>query len=282
MPLTRICKTALCAAALVAQASVSGSHAAPVQVLAAQYRADVPFPEFEALWRKASAPATNVNPKAAPTGGCMHLYLRNTNQQPVLIEDVLVEGISLTQAIAETQERKFKKHLRANSIYFSNLAPAEKQKLIALCEPVWWRVNPNTLAPGVAGEVLIRLRKDPPGTRLNCALKLADGTAQEIAVPTANVAERCADVCFSPGLDTAWLYFTGRKNGHVPKQILLDGQDMTAACKIGTDAHLNLAPVVLKPPQAFTLATLHCFQAVYDDGATAIATIRAFPACCRG
>jgi hypothetical protein len=278
MPITRTIRTALCAALVLAQAFVGSLRAAPIQILAAQYRADVPFPEFEALWRKDSAPATNATPKATPTGGCIHLYLRNTNQQPVVVQDVLIEGISLTQAIAETQERKFKKHLRANSIYFSKLAPAEKQKLIALGEPVWWRVAPKTLAPGTAGEVLIRLRKDPPGARLNCVLKLADSPAQQIAVPTAHVADRCADVCFSPGLDTAWLYFAARENGRAPKHILLDGRDVTAACKIGTDAHLNLAPVVVHPPKAFSPASLHCFQAVYDDGATAIATIRAFPA----
>jgi hypothetical protein len=273
-----ICKTAVCAAIILAQAFACCSRAAPVKLLAAQYRADVPFPEFEALWRKASAPATNASPRAALTGGCIHLYLRNTNRQPVVVEDVLVEGISLTQAVAESQERKFKKHLYASSIQFSSLAPAEKQRLIALGEPVWWRADPRTLAPGTAGEILIRLRKDPLGARLTCALKLADGTAQEIAVPTANVADRCADVCFSPGLDAAWLYFAGRDNGRVPKQILLDGDDVTATCKIATDAHLNLSPVVLNPPQAFALASLHCFQAVYDDGTTAIATIRAFPA----
>jgi hypothetical protein len=224
MPITRTIRTALCAALVLAQAFVGSLRAAPIQILAAQYRADVPFPEFEALWRKDSAPATNATPKATPTGGCIHLYLRNTNQQPVVVQDVLIEGISLTQAIAETQERKFKKHLRANSIYFSKLAPAEKQKLITLGEPVWWRADPKTLPPGTAGEVLIRLRKDPPGARLNCVLKLADSPAQQIAVPTANVADRCADVCFSPGLDTAWLYFAGREKGRAPKQILLDGQ----------------------------------------------------------
>ena len=277
MPMTRTCKTAVCAAVILAQAFACGSQAKPVEVLAAQYRADVPFPEFEALWRKDSTPAA-AKLTAAPTGGSIHIYFRNTNPQPVVVEDVQVEGISLTQAIAESQARKFKGHLRANSLHFSKLAPAEKQKLIALGEPVWWRVDPKTLAPGAVGEVLIRLRQDPPGVRLNCALKLASGTAQEIAVPTANVADRCADVCFSPSLDTAWLYFAGHESGRTPKRILLDGQDVTATCRIGTDAHLDLTPVVLKPPQAFALASLHCFQAVYDDGTTAIATARAFPA----
>jgi hypothetical protein len=272
MAMTFTSRTALCAALVLAHTLVSSSPAAPVQILAAQYRADVPFPEFEALWRKDSAATTNPAPKATLTGGCVQLYLRNTTQQPVVIEDVLVEGISLTQAIAETQERKFKKHLRANSLYFSKLSPAEKEKLIALGEPVWWRVDPKTLAPGAAGEVLIRLRKDPPGARLNCVLKLSEGPAQEVAVPTANVVDRCTDVCFAPGLETAWLYFAGREHGRVPKRILLDGEDVTASCQIGTDAHLNLAPVVLHPPKAFAPASLHCFQAVYDDGAIAIAT----------
>lgn len=280
MSITRSWQAAVCAAVLVAQACLCCSHAAPVQVLAAQYRADVPFPEFEALWRNASSPVA-INVQAAPTGGSVHLYLRNTNQQAVVIEDVLVEGFSLTQAIAETRQRKFKKHLYARSIHFSSLPAADKQRLIALGEPVWWRADPKVVEPGAVSEVLIRLRKDPPGSALNCRLKLGDGTAQEIAVPTANVTDRCADACFSPGLDTAWLYFASATKGRVPKQVLLDGQDVTATCTIGTDPRLSLAPVVLRPPKAFALASLHSFQAVYEDGedgATAIATARAFPA----
>ena len=299
MPTPWNAKTVLCPALVLALAFAWSSRAAPLKTLSAQYRADVPFPEFEALWRKASAPvassattATNgglgdfrargdARPpglKATPTGGYIHLYLRNTSQQSVVIEDVLVEGISLTQAVVETKARKFKKHLRANSIYFSALASAEKQKLIALGEPVWWRIDPKTVAPGAVAEILIRLRKDPPGSKLNCALKLGSGTSPEIAVPTVNVADRCADVCFSPGLETAWLYFASGQKGRAPRQILLDGQDVTAACRSGRDARLNLAPVILRPAQPFALASLHCFQAVYDDGTTAIATIRAFPA----
>ena len=276
MPVTRTTRTALCAALLLAQAFAWSSHAAPLKTLAAQYRADTPFPEFEALWRKATAPAA-TNLKATRTGGSVHLYLHNTGGQPVVIQDVLLEGISLTQAIAETTQRKFKKHLYASSIYFSKLPQADKQRLIDLGEPVWWRTEPKTVAPGAATEIFIRLRKDPPGSSLNCRVKLANGAAQDFAVPTGNVTDRCADVCFSPGLNTAWLYFAGRGNGRAPKQILLDGQDVTAACKIGADARLNIAPVVLKPPHAFALASPHCFQAVYDDGATAIATTRAFP-----
>ena len=272
------CKAAACAAVILAQAFVCGSQAASVQVLAAQYRADVPFPDYEALWRKSPPPVTNASPKAASTGGCIHVFLCNPNPRAVVVEDVLVEGISLTQAIAESQERKFKKHLRASSLYFSRLPPAEKQRLIALGEPIWWRVAPKTVAPGAVAEVLIRLRKDPPALKLNCRLKLADDITQEIVVPTANVADRCADVCFSPGLDTAWLFLASGQRGRAPSRILLDGRDVTAGCKIGTDAHLSLVPVVLKPPQALALASLHCFQAVYADGSSAIATSRAFPA----
>ena len=277
MPITGTPRTALCAMLLLAQAFAWSSAAAPLKTLAAQYRADTPFPEFEALWRKSAGPTT-TNLKATLTGGGLHIYLHNTSSQPIVIEDVLLEGISLTQAIAETTQRKFKKHLYASSIYFSKLAQPDKQRLIDLGEPVWWRVEPRTVAPGAVTEVYVRLRKSPPGASLNCRVKLADGASQDIAVPTTNVTDRCADVCFSPGLDTAWLYFAGRANGRAPKQILLDGQDVTAACRIGTDAHLSTTPVVLKPPRAFALASHHCFQAVYDDGVTAIATTRAFPA----
>ena len=278
MPVNFTSKKAWCVAVALALASAATSPAAPLQILGAQYRADASFPEFEALWRKDLIPATNTALKATLTGGGIHVYLLNTNQQPVVIQDVLVEGISLTQAIAETDARKFKKYLRASSIYFSKLSEADKQQLIALGEPVWWRVDPRKVAPGAVTEVFIRLRKSPPGSSLDCRVKWTDGTLQQISVPTANVTDRCADVCFAPGLDTAWLYFAGRANGRAPKQILLDGRDVTAACLIGADSNLNLAPVMLRPAKPFAPASHHCFQAVYEDGTTAIATARAFPA----
>ena len=277
MLISLVSRNAVFALLLLSQAFAWCAPAASLKILAAQYRADTPFAEFDALWRKASAPAS-TNLKAILTGGGLHVYVLNTGSQPVVIEDVLLEGISLTQAIAETDARKFKKHLRANSLYFSKLPEADKQRLIDLGEPVWWRVDPKTVASGAVTEVYIRLRKSPPVAGLNCRLKLADGTSQDISVPTANVTDRCADVCFSPGLDTAWLFFAARANSRAPKQILLDGQDVTAACRIGTDARLNMAPVVLKPSRPFAPASHHCFQAVYADGTVAIATARAFPA----
>jgi hypothetical protein len=247
-----------------------------MQVLAAQYRADVPFPEYEAMWRKPSA-AAGTNLVAAPAGGSIHVYLRNTNSQPVVIEDVLVEGISLTQAIANTTARKFKKHLLASSIYFSQLSPAQRKQLIDAGEPVWWRAAPKVVEPGAVAEVFIRLRKDPPGATFNCQVKLAGGSSQAIAVPAADTGSRCPDVCFAPDLETAWIYFARRERGAAPARILLDGQDITAGCRIGRDPQLNLAPVVFRPPKAFAPASLHCFQAIYEDGATALAMARAFP-----
>jgi hypothetical protein len=262
---------------LLAQAFAGSLHSAPVQVLAAQYRADVPFPEFEALWRKATVSA-GPNSEAASTGGSIHVYLSNTNAHPVVIEDVLLEGISLTQGIAETTQRKFKKHLYASSIYFSKLTQPERQRLIDAGEPIWWRVVPKAVEPGAVSEMLIRLRREPPGSALNCRLKLADSAPLEVVVPPANVTDRCADVCFSPGLDMAWLYFNGQGKGRVPSQILLDGRDVTDVCRIGMDPQLSLVPVALRPAKAFAPSSLHCFQGKFADGATVIATARAFPA----
>ncbi len=276
MYLKKIRASAICAMILLAQAFAGAVQAASMQVVAAQYRADVPFPEFEALWRKASAAAA-TNLTTALSGGAIHVYLRNTNSGPAVIEDVLLEGISLTQAIANTTERKFKKHLLASSLYFSKLSPAQRKQIVDVGEPVWWRASPKVVEPGAVAEVLIRLRKDPPGANLNCIVKLADGSSQTIAVPAANVAGRCSDVCFSPDLGTAWIYFAAGEKGAAPSRILLDGQDITASCQIGRDPQLNLSPVVFHPPKAFAPASLHCFQAVYEGGGTALAMSRAFP-----
>jgi len=267
----------ICAAAL-AQAFVFSSNGADLEIVAAQYMADQQFPQFQVYWAKDSSPnPAKVQPETVALGGAIHIYLRNRDSQAVDIQDVVLGNICLSEAIAETAQRKFKGHLHANNIYFSKLLASQKERLRALGEPVWWRAQPRKLAPRAIAEILIRLRMSAPKSSISCVVKLGDGSSKQLSVATADVGERCVDVCFSKSLDRAWLYFASRKRGRVPKQILVDGQDVTAQCTIGTDPQLKLTPVDYKPSEPFAPAALHCFQAIYEDGATAIAAIRAFP-----
>ena len=264
-------------AGLVLGLAQMASHGAQLSVLAAQYRADVPFPQFEALWQKA-ATATSTNVKAAPSGGSVHVYLRNAGAQPVTIEDVLLEGVSLTQAIAITTERKFKKHLYASSIYFSKLPPAERQRLMDLGEPIWWRVDPKTLEPGAVAEVLVRLRRDPAKPVAHLPTETGwRGLAGDQRPDCQRVGPPRRRVFFAqPGYGLA--VFRRAGEGRAP-----EGSARRAGrhLRLHDRGRRTVATLSRCPPparNAFAPASLHCFQAVYSDGATAIATARAFPA----
>ncbi|BCW99378.1 MAG: hypothetical protein KatS3mg024_2205 [Armatimonadota bacterium] len=149
---------ALCAAAQ--------AQPGALQVLAAQYRADIAHPESDALWASVSSGAIDpvLHPErtfARPAlGGNIHVYLRNASRSAVEVEDVLLEGISLKRAVAFSDQRKFKRHVYAASIYFSDLPQQQRDRLVALGEPIWWRVDPARAEPGDAVEVTVRLRRD--------------------------------------------------------------------------------------------------------------------------
>ena len=277
MPITAYVRIAACSFAMFASTLTLPAQNTSLTTLAAQYRADATFPDFDPMWRK-TAPATGTAVKPIETGGGVFVYLQNTGKQAVTIDDVLLAGVSLTQAVSETDARKFKKHFRANSIHFSKLSETDRQKLVNAGEPVWWRVEPKQVPAGGVAEVYVRLRRSPLGSVLDLQVKLAAGARQAVVVPSAPVKSCVADVCFSPSLDTAYLYFAGHTSGTVPKIILVDGVEVTAACKIGTDARLSLVPVVFRPARPFERGSDHCFQAIFPDGTVAIARARVFPA----
>ncbi len=270
-------------AAAAALCAAAPARTAPLEVLAAQYRADIPHPESDALWASMSGGAIDPVlhperefPRPVP-GGSIHVYLRSVSGAPVEVEDVLLEGISLKRAVAFSSQRKFKRHVYAASIYFSGLPPAEISRLEDAGEPVWWRVEPPRPAPGDAVEVTVRLRRDLPARGTHLTLRLGGGESLEVEVPGGDVRDRITDIAFSPDLSTVWLFVRGSAPGRSPRRILMDGVDVTSRCRIARDAALDLSPVVLEPPAKLERTRLYCFQAVFDDGKVAAAARRAFP-----
>lgn len=256
---------------------------AAVEVLAAQYRADVPHPESDALWASMSAGA--LDPVLHPDrqfphpalGGSVHVYLRNGGPTPVAVEDVLLDGISLKQAIAYSDQRKFKKQVYAASLYFSSLPKEQSATLVSLGEPIWWRAQPAQAAPGQAMEVTVRLRRDFPESGARLTLRLEGGGQVDVAVPGTNATARITDIAFSEDLASVWLYVRRDGNEGAVGKVLLDGQDVTSSCSIGRDAHLQTTPVVFRPTRKLEHARLYSFQAVFQDGTMAAAARRAFP-----
>jgi hypothetical protein len=247
--------------------------AAP-EVLDAYYRADTPFPEFLRFWSD-SSPAKGGDSAKRPLGGSLHVYVRNTGAQALRIEDVLLDGISLKQAIAYSDQRKFKKVAYAAGIYFSRLQKPDMDRLIALGEPIWYKIDPESIEPGGTGEVIVRLRRDPDSPSVK--VTVVDETDRtDVIVRPGTKPPRIESIGFPTGLQSVCLYFRGTNPGKVPVKVMMDGQDVTTLSRIASDPRLDMSPVVVKLRAPLARGSFHCFQGIYADGSRATAGIRAF------
>jgi len=243
---------------------------AALEIMDASFVPDVPFPQHLPFWTDSTLPEPGP-PKTL--GGYIHVFVRNTGGQPVSIENVSLDGISLKRAIAFSQQRKFKRVAQAASIYFSDLPKADRDRLIALGEPVWWKAEPRSIASASCGEVTVRLRR-APSAPLKMSLLTPGPT--DATIPIRPNPPRIESIAFSKNLGQAYLYLRHPKKGLAPAKILLDGEDITSACSIGRDPSVDVVPVVCALKTPLKRASFHCFQAVYSDGAKVSAGIRAW------
>ncbi len=253
--------------------SATASALAAPEVMDAYWRPDQPFPDFARFWGDSTGPDSEVKRQL---GGTLHIYLRNTGDQPLTIGDASLEGFSLKQAIAYSDQRKFKGVAYAASIYFSKLPVADREKLIALGEPVWWKAEPGSVKPGESAQIIIRMRRTPPRKAVRVGLSLANGPELSVTVPVGDKHPSIVGAGFPTGLDQVCLYFRHPEKGEAPSTVLMDGVDITAQCSIGIDPNLDTAPVVAKLKAPLARGSFHCFQGVYADGSKATAGLRAF------
>ena len=232
-----------------------------VNVLGTSCHIDVQHPEFEAFWSDSSQLDWGEKPVKRASGCSVHVFLRNDGPQPLEIQDVTLNGISLMKAVAFSEQRKMRKAVYPASIYFSNLP---KDSLIAAGEPVWWRVEPNPIAPNAVSEVTIRLRRAPVGKTLTIGIG-----ALKASVAVKADQPRIESISFSPNLDQVYLYFS-----KAPTKVLMDGR----AIKFTANSYPNMdiTPVVCKLDTPLAKALFHVFQGTFADGTTACAGIRAW------
>ncbi len=299
-------------AVLVSLLAAQLAAAAPAgEVVGSAYRADTPFPQFLDLWSENwslkdqnGEPLQYATPNM-PLGAYVQLYIHNPSATTNPVTDVKLDGVSLTDAIAFSDHKRG--DLYPASIHFSKLPKPELDRLVAAGEPVWWKVEPPSLPPGGFAEVTIRLRRQT-SSPLRVQV-LATQTAWEAQVSPA-ASPRFMGISFSPALDTVFCYVLHPQNpglrraevksptdqsrptraglhqrqgpapatqaGTAPMKVLLDGADVTARTTIAADKAVNLTPLVIRPAQPLTRGSFHFFEAVFADGSTALAGIRAW------
>ncbi len=242
-----------------------------------EYRADTPFPEFMPMWREGWAwedengERMRYASEGMPLGGYLFASLRNTHSTALSGLDVLLEGVSLTQAVApEHKPTGAPDDKYPSSLSFSRLPAGDLEKLTNAGEPVWWKVEPPTIPPGGYAQVTVRLRRDPKVQTLALALPALAGADGRIEIPVNRRQPRFFSINFTPGFDAIYAYLrhpAGR--GIAPRRILLDGQDVTQRSTVVADEPVDTVPVVIRPPAPLRPGTWHHFQAEYEDGSAA-------------
>jgi hypothetical protein len=260
-----------CLAALLALCTAA--HAGPT-VVDSYYRADVRFPQFDRYWT-ATSMLPSDRPKD-PFGGTVRVYVRNDTDKPLAVKDVLYEDVSLAAALALFPNQKYRGYLEAHSFYWSKLPARQIEKLKKAGWPIWWRFDPRSVKPGEIGELIVRLRYNPPGRSARLKLVTAGGSVLKLIVPTDRVVPHFEDISFAPGRQTAYLYVQSPKPGAKPARVLMDGRDITCGATISADPKASVAPVVCRLAAPVENASVHTFQAVYADGSKATSMVRAW------
>ena len=258
-----------------------GQPAEAVEVVAAEYRADTPFPEFLPLWLEgwarlhAAGESLESIQNKNPLGGNVHLYLRNPSDHPLDVSDLAMDGVSLARGIAFSREAGHR-GLHAASIHFSELPDAERNRLIEAGEPVWWKVDPQPVPPKGFAEVVIRLRRNPRAAAV--AIQVCAGTTKtEARVNVGKSNPRIAGAAFSPALDAVTLYLRHpRQEATPPTRCRMDGTDVTEHVTLRPGGHSDTLPIIVRPPRPLETGAFHFFQVEYGDGSTAQAGIRAW------
>ncbi len=262
---------------VVALGAIMPGRAEGLKVAAVRYVPDVAFPQYVHLWSENwgvqgedGEPRTYAA-KSMPLGAYVHLVVRNEGTEPATISDVKLEGVSLKEAIAFSKQKAARRE--PASIRFSKLPPDQIEKLIALGEPVWWKMDPVKVAPGGFAEVVVRLRR--PMTNAATAEVVSDRGAAVSPVGQQEVA-RIESVSFDPALNRLYAYMRPPASGSGAPKVFFDGEDMTATAKVLSDRGTDVWPVLVPLAKPLEKGSQHFVQLSFEGGATASAAVRAF------
>lgn len=254
------------------------SHASsqPLSVLASHYFADEPFPEFAHLWHEGFAlqQGQDYSPRRDALGGYLFVHFQNLSSKTITIEDLIIDGVKLSEGLGKSSDACGE--LYGHSIKLSKLPGSEIQKLKSAGEPVWWKVEPSSIAPKGLGQIVLRLRKQPEKESLTI-----EAIAESYKVFSAVVSTRKADpgfvgVYFTPELNTIYAYIRHPKGAKKPDRLYLDGKNISSVAEVGFDPAVDIIPVKITLPKPLEPMSYHCLRAGFPDGTAATAGIRAW------
>ncbi len=279
MLMLRMSRLALFWPLFLVPSSANAVAGAVAEVVHTVYRADQPFQQFLPLWHEGFEETGPDGKKVVrakrqvPLGGYIHVYVKNTGGQPLVVKDVQLEGISLAEAVRLSEDLKAGVH--PASVRIAKIPKPKIERLLQLGEPVWWKVDPDEVAAGGFAAVTIRLRRDPLVDSVSVAVVCGEATLPtrvEVGKPQPYL----AGVSFAMDFSDVITYVRapgGR--GLAPSRLLLDGQDVTGQSSILSDPSLDTTVISTKLTEPVDRGSYHYFQADFADGSRAAAGLRA-------
>ena len=176
--------------------------------------------------------------------GYLHLYLRNAGREAIDATEFTLNGMKLEE-------------LRGGP------------------GVIWWRLLPRPLAPGAVGEVMVRLR-DPLDSEARLEVAFSDGSRAVANIAPSPNPLRIETIGFDEAGRAAFLVVE-RLDGHerVLKQVLVDGVDVTAKCRLLAPRFIGgLSPVSMRFDAPLKVGGYHVYTVRCADGATASCCLR--------
>ena len=211
-------------------------------------RYDLPAEEWQ--WAEGWAEQRQFFPRYFKPSATIHLFVHNTGESPDRISELLFQGEAMAEACTRPD----------------------------FAGPViWYRTNPEVIAPGGMAMVYMRLREKPTGP-ISVGIAAASGGHLNAELTEDNFEQlRLAYVGFSREIDKAYVYVENYSGRSLEvKGIEIDGRDATSAATIINPAFAG-GPALLEVSlnQPFAYGSYHCVKVTTRQGSFAMHQVRA-------
>ncbi len=143
---------------------------------------------------------------------------------------------------------------------------------------VWYRVRPQTLAPGQAGELYIRFRRRPEGTHATVTIDLDNGSSLEASFPYEAPGVQVDYVTTDASRERLYVYARrdNEERGALTG-LALDGQPVTDFDVYGAEFPGNVALAIIHLPAPLELGDYHIAEITTENGNPVAAQFRVLP-----
>ena len=211
-------------------------------------RYDLPIEEFQ--WAEGWREQRQFFPRYFRPAATVHLFVHNTGDQAELVTDLMFQGKPMGEACTTPD----------------------------FAGPViWYRTNPEVIAPGGMAMIYMRLREKPTGP-IDVTIVTESGPRLDATLTGADFEQlRLGYVGFSHGIDKAYVYvenYSGRSLEVA--DIEIDGRSVSSASQIVNPAFAG-GPALIEASltEPFAYGSYHCVKVTARQGPFAMHQVRA-------